>query len=129
VQALSPTHFWPLDDDGSTIFTGTVPGLTGAPCSQVAARASVSSSGTTYCLIPATNCATTWGSFGSGTSTIPPATAAASQTLALTVSRVASGFDTVDAPGLHLLIPIRVQESRSAFSTTLTWLSDQLVVQ
>jgi hypothetical protein len=129
VSALSPTHFWPLTDDGTTMFTGTVPNLTGTPCGNVAARASVTSAGVTSCLIPAASCATTWGTLATGSWSIPAATAANSQTLSLTVSRIASGFDTTDMPGLHILVPATVTESRSNFSTTLDWPQQGLVVQ
>ncbi|HET6210594.1 MAG TPA: hypothetical protein VFD94_09450 [Jatrophihabitans sp.] len=130
VAALSPSHFWPLSDDGSGLFTGTVPGLTGAaPCSQVAARSSVTSGGVTYCLTPTTNCTTSWGTIAADTGAIPPATAAASQLLSLTVSRVASGFDATTMPGLHILAPASVAESRSSFSTTLNWPRQAMVVQ
>lgn len=129
VAALSPSHFWPLSDDGSTMFTGTVPNLSGAPCNQIAARTSITSGATSYCLVPATNCTTTWGTIGTGTASIPPATAAASQTLSLTVSRVASGFDTTDLPGLHMLVPATVTESRGSFSATLQWPKQAMVVQ
>jgi hypothetical protein len=130
ITALSPTHFWPLTDDGTTMFAGTVPSLTGgAPCNQIAARSSITSGGTTYCLVPATNCTTTWGTIGAGTASIPPATAAASQTLSLTASRVSSGFDTTNMPGLHILVPTIVTESRGSFSTTLSWPKQAMVVQ
>ena len=130
IAARSPSHFWPLSDDGSDLFSGTVPNLAGsAPCGQVAARVSVTSGGVTSCLIPTTNCATSWGTIAAGSTSIPPATSAASQTLSVTVSRVASGFDTTDMPGLHLLAPVTVLESRSNFSTTLNWPQQNLVVQ
>jgi len=130
VNALSPSHFWPLSDDGTTTFTGTVPNLTGgAPCSQVAARASVTSAGVTSCLIPAANCASNWGTLAAGSWSIPPATATASQTLTVTVSRVASGFDTTNLPGLHILAPATVTESRGSFSSTLNWPTQAMVVQ
>lgn len=130
VNALSPSHFWPLTDDGTSTFSGTVPNLSGsAPCGQVAARVSVTSSGVTTCLVPTANCATTWGTITAGTTSIPAATGSASQTLTVTVSRAASGFDTTDMPGLHILAPATVQESRSNFSTTLNWLQQNMVVQ
>ncbi|HEX4726876.1 MAG TPA: hypothetical protein VH298_03710 [Jatrophihabitans sp.] len=130
VTALSPSHFWPLTDDGTDTFTGTVPNLSGsAPCGQVAVRVSVTSGGVTSCLIPTTNCATTWGTIAAGSTAIPPATAAASQTLSVTVNRAASGFDTTDMPGLHILAPVSVLESRSNFSSTLDWPQQNLVVQ
>lgn len=130
VNALSPSHFWPFTDDGATMFTGTVPSLTGGtPCSQVAARASVTSAGITSCLIPAANCTTGWGTLAAGSWSIPPATAAASQSLSLTVSRIASGFDATNMPGLHLLVPATVTESRGGFSCTLSWPKQAVVVQ
>jgi hypothetical protein len=130
VAARAPSHFWPLSDDGSDLFSGAVPNLAGsAPCGQVAARVSVTSGGVTSCLVPTTNCATSWGTIAAGSTSIPPATSAASQTLSVTVSRVASGFDTTDMPGLHILAPVTVLESRSNFSTTLNWPQQNMVVQ
>jgi hypothetical protein len=119
-----------LTDDGTTTFAGTVPNLTGGTaCSQVAARASVTSAGVTSCLIPAANCTTGWGTFAAGSWSIPPATAATSQVLGVTASRVSSGFDTTDMPGLHLLVPATLTESRGSFSSTLSWPMQAMVVQ
>jgi hypothetical protein len=130
IAALSPSHFWPLTDTGTSTFSGTVPNLTGsAPCGQVGARVTVTSGGVTSCLVPTTNCTTTWGAIAAGTTSISPATTAASQTLSVTVSRAASGFDTTDMPGLHILAPVTVLESRSSFSTTLNWPRQAMVVQ
>jgi hypothetical protein len=130
ISALSPSHFWPLTDDGTDIFTGTVPNLAGsAPCGQVATRAYVTSSGVTTCLVPTTNCTTTWGTITAHSTSIPPATSAASQTLTVSMSRAASGFDSTDMPGLHILAPATLLENRSNFSTTLDWPQQNTVVQ
>jgi hypothetical protein len=130
VTALSPSHFWPLTDDGRGTFTGTVPNLSGsAPCAQVSARAYVISGGVTTCLVPTTSCTTTWGTITAHTTSIPPATSQVSQTVTVTVSRAASGFDTTNMPGLHILAPVTVLESRANFSTTLNWSGQAMVVQ
>lgn len=128
INAYSPSHFWSLSDDGSASYAGTVPNLTGAPCNQVAARVSVTSGAVTNCLVPATNCTTTWGTISTGSVSVPPITAT-NQTLGVTLSRVASGFDSTDMPGLHLLIPATLTESRGSFSCTLSWPTQAVIVQ
>jgi hypothetical protein len=125
VSALSPTSYWPLQDDGLHTFGGpyAVIGAT-SPCAQV----SLSTSTSTLCIFPTLSCSTATDTFSnlvsSGSLTMSTPSLSAPMVLSTTVTR-ASGYSAYLA-GLQLLLPIRV--TQTSFNQVFTWSNNRIIL-
>ena len=123
VDGHSPTAYWSLGDSGNVAYVGAVPGVTSA-CALAQLTVQSSLGATTTCVAPvsAGACAapssvqTAAAPFNA---VIPNATLTNALTITVTMD-VATGL-VVNAAGLRLLVPFTFSETSNAFSATLSY--------
>ncbi len=134
VTAAGAISSWPLGDDGTTSYTGSLPVIgTTSACTFV----DVAIGGTGYCIYPnaiGTACAAPASKLSSLASSGPFAFTA----IASTASKLVTSTTQADAayatscstycPGLHLLLPMTVTESYAGFASTLSFNGSQTVI-
>lgn len=131
VAASSSLSSWPLGDDGTTAYIGTLPvvGTTSA-CSFV----DVSIGGPTFCLYPiaSTACPASTAKLSAvtGPYSFPPLISGASTTITSTTARDGSYAVSCSTycPGLHLLLPATITESYAGLSSSLFFNASQTVI-
>ncbi len=137
VSSDTPTDFWPLGDNGTGVYTGTVPKVSPAACAFVDATIGVGGASTT-CAAPvsASACAaptsgTTLASLAAKTTSFAVGPSA-SQALSVTVTLARDATNKVatypDAVGLHLSSVLGLAASAGSFSATLTWPAENIIL-
>lgn len=123
--AGSPTEWWPLNDPGTTTYTGSaLPASMSAPCSQVTIAVAFSS--------PTDSVPTqTLSAFANGVArTVVAPDPATTQTMTTSVGRAASYNG--DIGGLHLYVPLSIVETTkpasSAWTLTFRWADPTMAV-
>lgn len=130
------TKAWTLGDAGSTAYTGTVPSVTPNACAFI--DLTVGATGTaTSCMAPASvvacaapTSALTLASLAATTTVSVLPTTTQTLTLTLTLARDATTTIAANpyAAGLHLTAPMSLVTANGAFSATLSWPSENVVL-
>jgi len=136
LTTLAATRAWGLGDDGTTAFTGTVPNVTPAACAFVDVTVGVSGASATCAAPPAGSAcgapsgATTLASLGATTAFGLLPTPAQALTVTVTIARDTTNTvgSSPYAAGLHLTSSMALLVTSRAFSATLTWPSENVVL-
>ena len=137
VSSDGATDFWPLGDDGTSVYTGTVPDVTPAACSFADATVGVAGAATT-CAAPSSSSAcaapassTTLATLASKTTPFATGPTPA-QPLSVTVTVARDATNTVAAypyaTGLHLTAPLGLAATAGSFTATLTWPAENIIL-
>ncbi len=130
------TRAWSLGDDGSTAYTGAVPDVTPNPCAFVDVTVGAAGAATT-CAAPsgASACGPPTGSLtlaNLGASTAPAGGPTPAQPLTVTLTVARDTTHTVAsspyATGLHLTVPMAIVATDNAFTATLNWPAENLIL-
>jgi hypothetical protein len=128
---------WTLGDDGTTAYTGTVPGVTPNPCSFADVTVAAATASNTCAAppsgsaCPAPSSAVTLASLANKTT---PFAVDPTPTQVLTVTTAAARDTTnttgryPDASGLHLTAPMSIIVTAGTFTATLTWPSENIIL-
>lgn len=127
---------WTLGDNGTTAYTGTVPNVTPAACAFVDVTVGATGAATT-CAAPAGAgaCAApsgsiTLASLGPSTSLAVFPTPAQPVTVTVTIARDATNTiaSSPYATGLHLTAPMTMVAFSGAFTATLSWAAENVIL-
>ncbi len=136
LTSFGATKAWTLGDAGTTAYTGTIPSVSPNACNFIDVTVGATGSGTA-CMAPASLAACgapasalTLTTLAATTTISVLPTPALAVTIAMTIARDATTTVAANpyAAGLHLTTPMTLVAANSAFSATLSWPSENVVL-